>query len=323
MSDLPANQKLVEVLLREGLLTEEQARRVLVAVEGGRDLTWALSHLPLVEPLRFLRAQSLAGTNPIPTGLPNPALTPIPGNVSGVGTPIAPRTPNRSPQESEESPVEPSIKTLELDLDTNYGMGFEQVGRPVQAPTPFTEGKSPPISPPPSPPPLGVSAAPPPPSPAMTPLPTTHPEAASGSTLPPLDDPGVDPASYQRPGIVAATYDLADDEGIPLVQRVNALLTEALEEGIRVVDICPESEGYLLLFRTGSGSSGRSRPLAAEEAVRIGNRLKVMARIEPWRKPPQKGTFNILWNKRHHRVFINLVSWPENPDTQRTVVHII
>lgn len=133
----------------------------------------------------------------------------------------------------------------------------------------------------------------------------------------------MDPAAYVRPGVVAATYDLADDEGIPLVQRVNALLSEALQEEVRVMELYPESGGVAVLFRNEGGSGGRSRALALDEAARISNRLKVMARIEPWRKPPQKGTFNILFSKRHYRVLVDILPWPENPDEQRTLVHIL
>jgi hypothetical protein len=318
MSDVADARKVVEVLRQEGLLTEEQTRRVLASVDGGRDLTWALSHLPLVEPLRFLRAQSLAGTNPISPGMPTPSLTPVPGDSGRVGAPLTPRTPGRSVSEIEEVSGKESIKTLELDLDTNYGMGFEQVGRPVHAPTPMGETAYRAPSPIPSITPAAV-ASPPPAAASPTP-----PAAAAGSGEPPLmDEPMLDPAAYQRPGIVAATYDLADDEGIPLVRRVNALLTEAVEEGVRMMDIYPEGDEFITLFRSEIGGGGRSRSHPSDEAIRIGNRLKVMARIEPWRKPPQKGTFNILLNKRHHRVFINILPWPGNPETQRTVVHIL
>jgi len=311
MPELQASEKIVEVLHRQGLLTGDQARRVRQAVDSGKDLVWALSHLPLVEPLQFLKAQSQAGTSPgtrgastSPVSTPSPTSTPPTYELKPL--PEGPDTPTPLPifapgadgelnfaglDEEEED-----VPTLEIE-DKDYAEGFEGVGRPMDpSHTPLPE--SPEISP-------------------HTPMP--HHRLSGGTPNPSSPTP----ESFARPGVSPSTYDLSDDEGIALVNRVNALLAEALAERTRRVVLRPVPAGMEIASISELGTEGVSRPLEPDEGAKIANRIKIMARIEPWRKPPQKGMFNVQHQRRQGRVLVDILESPDAPGTEEITLHFI
>ena len=67
MSDsAPGDEALLEVLLREGLVTSGQHARLRRALEAGQPLAKALERAPLLSTLEFLRAQRLAASEGAP-----------------------------------------------------------------------------------------------------------------------------------------------------------------------------------------------------------------------------------------------------------------
>jgi hypothetical protein len=320
MAEPQDDRKLIEVLYEQGLLTEEQVRRVQATLDAGRDLGWALSHLPLVEHLHFLKARSFLESGGIKRssgGTPTPLPTPLPLGPSAtwdvriVGRPErTPPTDSDRPRtvasDLEEDAKEEKVQTWDIE-DKDYGAGFEGVARPLSGdPTP-PEGPTAasPAAPLTPPAPRHPSA---PPTPALsrnTPIPSASPAA-------PASPGDLDPAHYARTGISPSTYDLADDEGIPLVSRVNALFAEALDTGVRQIVLRSVPEGIALQFVSQPNTAGTSRLLEREEGDRICNRLKIMARVEPWRKAPQKGTFHLLHHKRQFRVLVDILA-PSRP----------
>ncbi len=316
---------LIETLEREGLLTADQAKRVSAAAQSGKDLTWALRNLPLVEPLQFMKAQRLAGvkkTGGTDTGDIEP-FTPMVahgaepasgGEAPGSKAPLRPAAGGEPPSPRLVRPVtDPGIlrervatdlgeveevNTLDLQGDLDIDSGFAGIGTPLDpsAPAPAT------------PPPVAAMPA--------ASLGTLDPLPAPPARVRPPTDPGAatpDPQAYMRPGIAVPIYNLADDEGIPLVKRVNALLAEALDEGIRQVNLRFGRRGAILSYISEVGTSGRYVEMETAEGEKTANRLKIMARIEPWRKPPQKGCFILQRNRRQVRALLDILASAEDP----------
>ena len=122
--------------------------------------------------------------------------------------------------------------------------------------------------------------------------------------------------NYQpRAGVAVQTFDLEDDEGINLIQQVNEILTTSFREGDAGLIIDPGQDPAVLK------RYGNSRRLSSEEVMetdmveKIVNRLKVMGRIEPWRRQAtQKGVFRIRHRGKEASAFVQSDPGSESPD---------
>jgi hypothetical protein len=126
--------------------------------------------------------------------------------------------------------------------------------------------------------------------------------AASEDMLEPL----ADPAAYMPTGSAAAqTYDLADSEGITLIEKVNGIFIKAVQNDDSGFRLDPARQtGNLQRF----GSDQRaSNAETIDHAVieKVINRIKVMARLEPWRpQATQKGMFRVRHEKHKAGVYV-------------------
>lgn len=94
-----------------------------------------------------------------------------------------------------------------------------------------------------------------------------------------------------------ATYDLADDEGIPLVQRLYELLREAFYGGMGGLEIGRDQmqSGWSRLYDNG-GACLEGRALEAAQAEKMIARLRVMGRITPSKKAAQRCLLGLAGN---------------------------
>jgi len=349
MSDSEAAKLIVDSLLQEGSLTPDQARRVLAAVQSGKDLVWSLSHLPMIEPLQLRKAQSRlppssagAGGFPAMPGTPRPGGA---GNSSSGGNPITGEWSAWRPEpvQKEFSAQANPVPELDLDEPSASPGKFEGVGLPAKTPPPgfaeatpnfLPDANTPPVFP------LGkirtdsgtskIDGQPPPVLPMgrlRTDIGFSKTEGSPPPVSPmgkPRTDTGVPkPEDFIRPGMPIPSYDLADDEGIPLIKRVNAMLVEALDAGVRQMFVRYGSKGITVSFISEVGTSGRYMQMDMAEGERVCNRMKIMARIEPWRKPPQKGIFLVRHHKRVMRALLEINSSMEYPEREDLIVHFL
>ncbi len=113
--------------------------------------------------------------------------------------------------------------------------------------------------------------------------------------------------SYVPRAMRMQEFDLSDDEGISLIRQVNELLCESLDAG---------DGGVRLALGAGAGpnvmrfrANGRRRAAVEEEPAQVEklvNRLKVMARLESWRRQQaQRGSFFVSWQGKRRRVLLD------------------
>lgn len=319
--------KVIDALVQKGQLTEHQAKRVRQSLESGKELVWALSHLPLVEPLQYLRAQSQASSGQIQntqeilqgafgaTPHPRPSVSssyeikPISSKPdSPAPSPVSPPPTGESDLLFLSSQDGGDVPTLDLE-DKDYARGFEGVGQPMGGAGSLDESLASSSDPAPIPPPS--------PRPSLPKPRRMNPPSSPGGVVVPS------PEAYARPGVAPPIYDLNDDEGIPLVFRVNALLSEALGAGVRRIVIRSAGAGMEVASASDFGTEGVAQPLERDEGLKICNRLKIMARIEPWRKPPQKGMFVLHQPRRQARVLIDVAESATEPGAEEIILHLI
>lgn len=314
-----AVHRIVEVLLGQGLLTEEQAKRVRAAVDNGKDLQWALVQLPLVEPLHLLRAQSIvsgaassSASDVTSVGQGSRPPVPRPAGAESSTTGTGRRSGSAAPVSADVRLDAEGVPTIELDPRQDFRRGFGGIGRPSHT---GPESGTP-----------GGGAAPPilegiggdtrsglrpalsmpsqdPPSARMRALAAAGGSAPASKFFSPNAVPN--PQDYVRPGGNPPVYNLGEDEGIPFVARVNGMMSSAIETGMRQIVVWRTGKMFSFALVSESGTPGTMQPMEDEDAARLLQRLKVMARIEPWKKPPQRGLFHVVHHKRHYRCLID------------------
>jgi hypothetical protein len=161
----------------------------------------------------------------------------------------------------------------------------------------------------------GGAEAPAPAEPAKT-SPATPPGGNRRLELPGSSE------SFLRPEAARLKYDLANDEGINLIRELNGLLIELLDmEGRGIeIDAVGTKEGEVR-FYNGSGALSMQRKLEGDRALKLINRLKVMARIEPWRKDSPKGAFEIRHFAARRMVHLQITS--RGQDAEVAVCYLI
>lgn len=102
-------------------------------------------------------------------------------------------------------------------------------------------------------------------------------------------------------------YDLAQDEGIGLVRRVNRLISMVLDRNRAAFQIAwDDRRGGVAYYDTG-GSRVEETAEEADLADKMASHLKVLARISPWRADEQEGWFRVTRQGRRHAVLVRSV----------------
>jgi hypothetical protein len=106
------------------------------------------------------------------------------------------------------------------------------------------------------------------------------------------------PQRSEVAGIASAgIYDLAENEGIPLLIRLHDLLGEFFYGGLGGIELGREemSRGWSRLFDA-RGEWMDARPLDPVQAEKMMARLRVMARLSPSDKSPRRSAFGLVGN---------------------------
>ncbi|MCC6546440.1 hypothetical protein IT570_04655 [Candidatus Sumerlaeota bacterium] len=110
------------------------------------------------------------------------------------------------------------------------------------------------------------------------------------STLAPLQDKD----SFRSPQKSMQVFNTADDEGINLIREVNEIFARVLDAGGTGFIIDSRLVEKNLITYDASGRMTSHETISHDRIDKIANRLKVMGRLEPWRRQnSQKGHFRI------------------------------
>ncbi|MEQ8820535.1 MAG: hypothetical protein RLY93_09835 [Sumerlaeia bacterium] len=339
----PSDLDVLQALLESGVLTEDQARRVRVAVEGGMDLMDSVRATPLVEPLQLLRArqnaviqskiraQSSAQDNSpvvVPMSSPDddkpithfddadvmeiefetdlddegskPTMKLKAPNLSREPAIPRPTTEEEElmnrPATPKEDKIAPGITDtmmdeMDFDSDTPQAMVRADI---LGSDDELMLDDEPPSG--------GLDNE------LILPSDPTAEEyreeyasreavkkqAAEGVKAPESLALPADSTGYRKPNQAPPTYNLADDEGINLIKNVNDKLAQAIAQKRAALWLGVEGDEALI---GEYGPGGKRQNVVIEDAELIRkmiNRLKIMARIQPWRTEGGQGAFHAL-----------------------------
>ncbi len=129
------------------------------------------------------------------------------------------------------------------------------------------------------------------------------PAAPAGlSKLPPLENQH----DYYNPAASQKTFDLSDDEGINLILEVNSILSKAIDASAAGIVIEADSGSENLKIYNAVRNLVQEDSIDPALLEKIVNRIKVMGRIETWRREQlQKGSFNLVHQGRRHRAYVH------------------
>lgn len=129
--------------------------------------------------------------------------------------------------------------------------------------------------------------------------------------------PPGDRESYRRDDApTVQTYDLTDDEGIPLIQQVNEVLARALARNAQAILIDPRLKHSNVKIYSNDYRLVGEETLHEDMVDKVLNRLKVMARIDPWRRhSPQKGSFKMVRGQRSANGCVRTGPLPDEQET--------
>lgn len=348
----PGDEQLLRLMREQDLITPSQEARVRQAVKKGRSLGEAVSRTPLVDPVKFASLQSYAAHH-APS---DPGSAPPAGEKKEQGPP--PFQPIRA-EDDQPVALDLDLDTPETDsLDLDYEVrDLGPVGTPE---TPCAreldqdvdvdldpEPDPPPRRPPPPtdtvrPPSVAElrrqalrkreqaetpsaesaeEAGPEPDQPAAAAPKPKSPAPASAASLPEPDDP----QSYLHRNMQLQSYDLSDDEGISLIRQVNEMLQDSLDAGDAGLRLMPGVTDGPNLTRYGRDRAERAaEELEASQAEKLANRLKVMGRLEAWRRQPsQRGAFDVISQGRRYRVLLDFSTGEGDGETEVLTVHFL
>lgn len=130
-----------------------------------------------------------------------------------------------------------------------------------------------------------------------------------------------DKDAYQSRSVNPKPVNLADDEGINLIREVNAIFTRAIDaksKGFMLASL--PAEDNLKLFDA-AGRLADQESLEQAQAEKIINRIKVMARIETWRRDAQQlGSVRVLHQGLTYRAYVNAET--DAVGTEALIVHL-
>jgi len=293
MSELldQVDENAVRLMQEENLITPDQAKRLRVMLGKGKTLGEALQTVPLVEPLIYLRIQRQASADEIApkTSFQNELI-----NVETPGAKTKPRLVGMGKREP--------ANILDFDSIDLEGSGFliAPITGPINESSESFElgGLETDIAASNTPARLGEMADP--------------KRILAIQSLEEVDDV----ESYMQTTTVGQVYDLAEDDGIPLLKRLHGLLIELVEmSGRGVVVEWPGGGSGEIRFYSESGRLGMQRSVEGDEAAKLINRLKIMAHIEPWRRDSPRGSFIIKVGSGQHRVMLKVMTRSDDAET--------
>lgn len=285
--DMPeaADDIILKLLREKDLLTASQETRIRAALKRGMNLADAIAKTPLVDPVKFASIATLARRGPVVTELAQePAHmtdTAVPTDLDELDLPTEIAPAGTPPDDDLDldldhgpEPVPPAAtarKNEEDDIDT---MRFllkpkapkieqQEVGSLIEEA--FDSPK---------------------------PAPAAAQKSKPDLKLTPLKQK----EEYTGAGAKPHNYNLADDEGITLISEVNAILSRCLEHGgIGFVMETSLPADNLRLYGL-DGSLKEEQTLESALLEKVINRMKVMARIETWRRlDNSRGVFRATW----------------------------
>ena len=305
----PEDVKLLGILVSRGMITPNQSDRGKKGLGAGTELMDVLQSTPLVEPLQFMKAQQIIQAQEAAREAP------VERDNEGVNvveldddleldfdsyrpTPVVPITGEvvieKTPAPTD---VAEQAKLVESDFDLDSEFDFHEVqtGPPSRVPL----------------------AEPEPEEPHYAKLDTDFDMEFESSAVhvldeeldqdlelpaetpkPPVADKPIplprDSTGFIRPGLAPAVFDLGNDEGIAVIGQANHLLARVIEKKHAALHLRQADKAGRADYLGGNGLPVETEEMGTEAASKIMNRLKVMARIEPWRKTSLQGAFYML-----------------------------
>ncbi len=292
----PMDEAALGVMVAESLITSDQLRRVRAMLLKGKALQEALSIVPIVDPLQFLRIQrTVSGEDVAPS-------------TSLIHAQAVLREPTPPPSDKPRIPLagfgkREADNALDFDSIDLEGSGFVIAPLPV-APADSTDENV-----------LSVAKT------EVVGAPTPLPERRRIDLSQALEPPD-SMESYLNTTSTGTIYPLEEDDGIPMLKGLYALVTElASIEGLGlVIDWMGGDDGDVRFFLK-SGKLAMHRTLPPGDAARFINRLKIMARIEPWRRDSPRGSFLISDRGRQYRLLLKVMT--RSDDTESATVYLV
>lgn len=295
----PLDEAALGMMVAESLVTADQLRRVRGMLLKGKPLQEALSKVPIVDPLQFLRIQrTVSGEDIAPSTslIHAQAVLKEPTPVSG----DKPRVPLAGFGKRQ------ADNALDFDSIDLEGSGFVIEPLPV-APVDSTDenvltGAK-----------TEVVTSP------STPLPASERRRID---LNQMLEPPDSMESFLNTTSTGTVYPLEDHDDIPMLKALHALVAElASMEGLGfVIDWVGGEDGDVRFFLK-SGRLAMHRSLEPGDAARFINRLKIMARIEPWRRDSPRGSFLVTDKGRQYRLLLKVMT--RSDDTESATVYLV
>ncbi len=295
----PLDEAALGIMVAESLVTADQLRRVRGMLLKGKSLQEALSIVPIVDPLQFMRIQrTVSGEDIAPS-------------TSLIHARAVLKEATPAPTEKPKVPLagfgkRQADNALDFDSIDLEGSGFVIQPLPV-APADSTDenvlagAKTEVVGTPKTPVPAGERR-----------------RIDLNQTLEAPDSM----ESFLNTTSTGTVFPLEDHDDIPMLKALHALVSElAGMEGLGlVIDWTGGEDGDVRFFHK-SGKLAMHRSLASGDAARFINRLKIMARIEPWRRDSPRGSFLITEGARQYRLLLKVMT--RSDDTETATVYLV
>lgn len=239
--------RILELLIERQFLTQEQARRVRKAMDRGRRLDEALSRVPLVEPLAFLRATRTAEEE---------------DEAIANARPLAVHQERTVAEKRQRMDEHFEFLRADEDMDDEDVTRIPSPHFPSSTPRPRFQESTP-----------------------LTAREMLRREREDSLHEAPTLPDAIDLATLPE-------FNLREDEGIPFLRDANAMMAELIElEGRGFRLRAAGLEGGEIRYYRANGRLAQARLLPGDQAARYLHRLKIMARLDPWKKTSSTGAF--------------------------------
>jgi len=323
------DDRAITLLVQQGLITDSQAKRLRTAVKRGMALGEAVVKTPMVDPVKLITIQSMVAQN-LPVAPPQepakPPLAPDPDMDLEVDL-IDDREPlkigNDEFRIKNRGPVGSVSDDLDLDFDDEANMETVGPASPIRPKLPSIDlAEAPTLSKGeiddladsdfefPDPEPLAAEER----EQFKEQVDSLLDEAfdtkskprivkpSHGTPAPPMPsyvsprlEPLADKESYREGKRQIQTFDLADDEGINLIRQVNEIFERAINGNASAFQLVADAVPQNLRMFDANGRISSEDSIDADSIEKVVNRIKVMARIEVWRRlPVQKGFLRLI-----------------------------
>lgn len=130
-----------------------------------------------------------------------------------------------------------------------------------------------------------------------------------------------DKDSFRSPQKSMQVFNTADDEGINLIREVNEIFARVLDAGGTGFAIDPRRAEENLIIYDSAGAIASQETIQRDRIDKVANRLKVMGRLEPWRRQnAQKVHFRIKHGGDNVDVYIQ--TQPKATDKEVLLVRV-